>query len=122
MAKILVCDDSILARKQLKDVIKITKPDAEFVEGKTGQEAVDAFNNDKIDLAFLDIVMPVKDGVTAVGEICSAHPDAEIIMVSSVGTQEQLKNAIAAGAKDFLQKPFDPEMVKSIINKRLGGN
>lgn len=122
MATILVCDDSILARKQLKDAIKAVNPDITFIEGKNGQEAVEAFDKNDIDLAFLDIVMPIKDGTTAVAEICKNHEDAQIVIVSSVGTQEQLKKAIEAGAKDFLQKPFEIDKVKDIVSKRLGGN
>ena len=121
MACILVCDDSILARKQLKDAVVEIIPDVEFMEARNGQEAVDLFLERQPDLAFFDIVMPMKDGVQAVSEICAKYPKAQIIMVSSLGTQQQLKNAIAAGAKDFLQKPFDKAQIKSILEKRFMG-
>ena len=64
---------------------------------------------------FLDIVMPIKDGVTAVQEIIAGDPNAQIIIVSSVGTQQQLKSAIEAGAKDFVQKPINAEQIKAIV-------
>ncbi len=121
MPLILVCDDSILARKQLKDTVASFLSDVEFIEAKNGQEAVDIFKEKQPNLAFFDIVMPLKDGVTAVQEICTEFPKADIIMVSSMGTQQQLKNAIEAGAKDFVQKPFDKKQIKTILEKRFAG-
>ncbi len=118
--KILIGDDSILARKQLKDTIA-SSYDVTFVEAVNGQEAIDLYKAEKPDLVFLDIVMPVKDGITAVSEIMQADPLADIIMVSSVGTQSQLKMAIEAGAKDFIQKPLDAEQLKAVINARFEG-
>ena len=111
-AKILISDDSILARKQLKDFIsKYGTPT--FFEASNGQE--------KPDLSFLDIVMPVKDGNAAIREIIDFDKDAEIIIVSSVGTQSQLRSAIEAGAKDFIQKPLNPEQLHSILTSRFEG-
>lgn len=120
--KILVCDDSILARKQLMDAVKEVADGAIFIEGKNGSEAVELYKSEKPDLVFMDIVMPEKDGTTALGEIKNFDNDAVIIIVSSVGTQEQLKKAIQLGAKDFIQKPFEKNQIKEIIELRLGGN
>jgi len=120
--KILVCDDSILARKQLMDAVKEVSDGATFIEGKNGAEAVELYKNEKPDLVFMDIVMPEKDGTTALSEIKDIDKDAVIIIVSSVGTQEQLKKAIQLGAKDFIQKPFEKSQIKEIIELRLGGN
>lgn len=72
-------------------------------------------------MVFLDIVMPLKDGIAATKEIISADPDATIIIVSSVGTQMQLKKAIEAGAKDFIQKPISQPQVDRLIEVHLGG-
>ena len=69
----------------------------------------------------MDIVMPEKDGNAALSEIREFDKDATIIIVSSVGTQEQLKKAIQLGAKDFIQKPFEKNQIKEIIELRLGG-
>ncbi len=115
----LICDDSILARKQLKDIINEIGEGATFFEAANGNDAVSLFKEKKPDMAFLDIVMPVMDGTTAVANICKDCPDAEIIMVSSVGTQGQLKAAIEAGAKDFVQKPVTYEAIAAIVEKRL---
>lgn len=119
-AKILIGDDSILARKQLKDIIA-QYGGTTFVEASNGQEAIDKFKSDKPDIVFLDIVMPVKDGIAAVKEIRESDPKAVIIIVSSVGTQAQLKNAIEAGAKDFIQKPLNVEQIERVLKNYFEG-
>lgn len=119
-AKILICDDSILARKQLKDFIS-TLGTPEFIEASDGQSAIDKYKQSKPDVVFLDIVMPKKDGNIAIQEIMSFDPDAKIIIASSVGTQSQLKCAIEAGARDFIQKPLDKKQVVSLIQALFEG-
>ena len=119
---ILVSDDSILARKQLKDVIQRHTPDVTFVEASNGQEAIDLFREHKPDMVFLDIVMPQKDGIEATKGIMEIDDKADIIIVSSVGTKMQLKAAIEAGARDFIQKPMNPVQVESVFESHLGGN
>ena len=119
-AKILIADDSILARKQLKDMIS-TLGTPVFLEAKDGQGAIDQYKQNKPDLVFLDIVMPNKDGNTAIEEIMKDDPDATIIIASSIGTQSQLKKAIEAGAKEFIQKPLDQQQVISTVNRFLEG-
>ena len=119
-AKILISDDSILARKQLKDAI-LSYGTPTFIETSNGQDAIDKYKTEKPHLVFLDIVMPVKDGNAAIREIREFDPHAEIIIVSSVGTQAQLKAAIEAGAKDFVQKPLNKSQIASIISSRFEG-
>ncbi len=119
-AKILISDDSILSRKQLKDaILRLGTPT--FIETSNGQDAIDSYKREKPNLVFLDIVMPVKDGNAAIREIREYDPKAEIIIVSSVGTQAQLKAAIESGAKDFIQKPMNPNQIASIISSRFEG-
>lgn len=117
-AKILISDDSILARKQLKDII-LTLGTPTFVEASNGQAAIDKYKEEKPDLVFLDIVMPEKDGNIAIQEIMAHDPKAEIIIASSVGTQSQLKCALEAGAKDFIQKPIDKDQVIKVVTAFL---
>lgn len=119
-AKILIGDDSILARKQLKDIISSFGA-VSFIEAANGQEAIDLYKSEKPDIVFLDIVMPVKDGIAAVNEIIQADSDAHIIIVSSVGTQSQLKMAIEAGADDFIQKPLDKTQLQRLLSKHFDG-
>ncbi len=119
-AKILIGDDSIFARRQLKDMIG-SWGNFTFIEAADGQEVIDLFLAEKPDLVLLDIVMPIKDGIAAVEEIIDTDPDAYIIMVSSMGTQTQLRRAIEAGARDFIQKPINSDHLKTIITKRFEG-
>ncbi len=118
--KILICDDSILARKQLKDIIRKCGYD-NFLEAANGEQAISVYKESKPDLVFLDIVMPEKDGVQAVHEIRQFDPDAYIIIVSSVGTKSQLKAAIMEGAHDFIQKPYSSSSIERIVKKRFEG-
>lgn len=119
-AKILIGDDSILARKQLKDIIHGYGTPT-FFEASNGQDSIDIYKKEKPDLVFLDIVMPVKDGNAAIREIIEFDNDADIIIVSSVGTQSQLKAAIEAGAKDFIQKPLNADQIMHVIDTRFEG-
>ncbi len=116
---ILICDDSALARKQLKDAALTVDAGINILEAKNGKECIEVYEANKPDLVLLDIVMPEKDGSAAVEEIMSKHPEAKIIIVSSVGTQAKLKSAIAAGAKDFIQKPISAKQIKNIITQHL---
>ena len=117
-AKVLIGDDSILARKQLKDVLS-TMGAVHFIGAVNGKEAVEKYIAEKPDIIFRDIIMPIKDGIHAVQEIIAEDPTALIIIVSSVGTQQQLKSAIEAGAKDFIQKPINADQIKAIVSTRF---
>lgn len=117
--KILVCDDSILARKSLSGILTDFGY-TDITEVANGEDAVNYCKENKPDLIFLDIVMPIKDGVTATAEIMAENPDAKIIIVSSVGTQTHIKEAIKAGAKDFVQKPLDEELLKQVLENING--
>ena len=92
-----------------------------FLEASNGQDAIDLYKKESPELVFLDIVMPVKDGISAITEIKAYDKDADIIVVSSVGTQTQLKAAIEAGANDFIQKPLNAEQIHHIISSRFEG-
>lgn len=118
--KILICDDSILARKKLKDFLT-SLGCTQLIDAADGQMAVDTYKSEKPDVVFLDIVMPVKDGISAVKEIIEFDPDAYIVMTSSVGTQENLKEALKAGARDFIQKPLDNTQISHVIKSRVEG-
>lgn len=118
--KILLCDDSILARKSLKEILSNFNY-TDIVEVADGQTVIDTYKVLHPDIVFLDIVMPVKDGITAVKEIIEFDKNACIVMVSSVGTQTHLKEAIKLGARDFIQKPVDPEQLIQILNHCIGG-
>lgn len=115
---ILICDDSILARKNMSGILS-TLGCTNVKEVSNGQAAVDAVKESKPDIVFLDIIMPVKDGITATKEIKEISPNTVVVICSSVGTQTHLREAIKAGAKDFIQKPVEANMVKQVIDHIL---
>lgn len=114
-AKILICDDSILARKNLISILNALGF-TNITEVSNGQAAVDTCKELSPDVVFLDIIMPVLDGITATKEIKANNPDIKIIICSSVGTQTHLREAIKSGAKDFIQKPVESSMVKQVLD------
>lgn len=117
--KVLICDDSILARKQIKDIIAVVGTPT-ILEASNGETAIEIYKQHKPDLVFLDIVMPKKDGNITIDEIMAFDSDAKIVIVSSVGTQSQLKCALESGAVDFIQKPINKIQIIDAINKYLG--
>ena len=117
--KVLICDDSLLARKSLTDSLK-NAGCKDIIEVYDGQAAIESYKANRPNVVFLDIIMPVKDGVTATREICEFDPDAHVIIVSSVGTQVHLREAIKAGAKDFLQKPASTSQIRNALLNMKG--
>lgn len=116
--KFLICDDSILARKNLISILN-SFGYTNVIEVSNGQDAIDTYIKAHPAIVLLDIVMPVKDGITATREIIANDPNAYIVIFSSVGTQTHLRESIKSGAKDFLQKPIDPVLLKQVIDHCL---
>lgn len=114
--KVLICDDSILARKKTKTALNQLGVTQVF-EAADGEQAIAAYKEHQPDITLMDIVMPKVDGVEALKAILAVNPKAKVVMASSVGTQENLKEAIKAGAFDFLQKPISEEQIKTLISK-----
>jgi len=122
MAKVLIVDDALFMRKMLSDILK--KEGIEVCgEAENGKEAVDKYQQVKPDLVTMDIVMPKMeeiDGVAAVKEIMKIDPQAKVIMVSAMGQHSLVVEAIQAGAKDFVTKPFQPSRVIEAVKRVLG--
>lgn len=116
--KVLICDDSVLIRKKLKDVLEKCKC-KEILEADNGTKAVEMAKLHHPDLVFMDIVMPEKDGIEALKEILEINQNSKVVMASSVGTNENLKKALKNGAYDFIQKPISLEVVTKLIEKVL---
>jgi two-component system chemotaxis response regulator CheY len=117
-ARVLVVDDAIFMRKMISDILEGN--DMEIVgEADTGALAVEKYNELKPDLVTMDIIMPEMNGIDAVRQIIASDPQARIVMCSALGQQALVQDAIAAGAKDFLIKPFNPSRVIEVINKVL---
>ena len=104
-ARILIADDAIFMRMMIKDIL--TKNGYEIVgEAGTGTEAVLKYQQLKPDLVTMDIVMPEMGGIEAVKSIIKIDPNANILMCSAMGQKALVIEAIQAGAKDFVVKPF----------------
>jgi two-component system chemotaxis response regulator CheY len=113
--KTLICDDSILIRKQLKDLL-LSYGCLDVYEAINGQDAIEKFKEHHPNLVFMDIVMPVKNGIEAVTEIIEYDKNAKIVMSSSSGTKTHIKKALEAGAFDFIQKPLEESQILNILN------
>lgn len=117
--KILIVDDAAFMRMMIKDIL--TKNGYEVVgEAQDGVQAVEKYGELKPDLVTMDITMPEMDGITALKEIKKKFSDAKIIMCSAMGQQAMVIDAIQAGAKDFIVKPFQADRVLEAIKKALG--
>lgn len=116
--KFLICDDSILARQSLINILRSLGYE-NIIDVSNGQDAVNTYKHEHPTIVLLDIVMPVKDGITATREIIEYDPKALVVMVSSVGTQTNLREAIKAGAKDFIQKPIEESLLKQVLEHVL---
>lgn len=118
MATILVVDDAAFMRMMLKSILQ--KSGHEVVgEAENGAVAVEKYAMLKPDLVTMDITMPVMEGIEAVRSIRANHSDARIIMCSAMGQQGMIIQAIQAGAKDFIVKPFQEDRVIESVNKLL---
>ncbi len=118
MAKILVTDDAAFMRMQLKDIL--TKLGHEVVgEAENGEVSIRKYEELRPDLVTMDMTMPEMNGIEAVKAIKKNHPDAMIIMCSAMGQQSMVLEAIQAGAKDFLIKPFTKERIEEALIKLL---
>ena len=116
--KVLVVDDAAFMRMMIKDILR--KGGYEVIgEAEDGSKAVEKFKELRPDLVTMDITMPDMDGITAVKEIRKIDPAAMIIMCSAMGQQAMVIDAIQAGAKDFVVKPFQPERVLEAVRKVL---
>jgi two-component system, chemotaxis family, chemotaxis protein CheY len=115
----LLCDDALFMRATIRDILE--KAGFEIVgEAETGRQAVEKYKQLKPDLVTMDIVMPEMGGVDAAREICAFDPGARIMMCSAIGQQSLMVEAIQAGAKDFVVKPFLASRVLEAVKNILG--
>ena len=117
--KVLIVDDAAFMRNMIKDVF--STDEFEVVgEGANGIEAVEKYMELKPDIVTMDIVMPLKSGIEAVKDIMAQDADAKVIMCSALGQDSLIMEAIEAGAKDFIVKPFKPEKVLEVVRQVVG--
>ena len=116
--RVLVVDDANFMRMVVKDTLMPSG--FEIVgEATNGVEAVSKYNELKPDLVTMDITMKVKDGLEAAREIIAADPNARIVMVTALGQEKMLLDAIALGVRDFVVKPFTKQRIISAVEKAL---
>ncbi len=116
---ILLVDDAAFMRMMIKDIL--SKNGFEILgEAENGAKAVEKYKELTPDLVIMDITMPEMDGIQAVKAIKEINPDAKIIMCSAMGQQGMVIEAIQAGAKDFIVKPFQADRVIEAVKKVLG--
>lgn len=118
MARILVTDDASFMRLMMRQIIAQSAHEV-VGEASNGKEAIEQYDELLPDLVTMDITMPVMDGIAAVRGIKERHPGAIILMCSAMGQKEMVMDAIQAGAKGFLVKPFEAGKVLDEINRLL---
>lgn len=118
MAKVLIVDDAAFMRMMIKDILE--KNGFEVVgEASNGIKAVEIYKKERPDVVTMDITMPDMDGIEAVKQIKAFDPSSRIIMCSAMGQQSMVMDAIRAGAKDFIVKPFQADRVLEAIRKAI---
>jgi len=116
--RILIVDDAAFMRMMIKNIV--TKNGYEVIgEAENGRVAVDLYKQHKPDLVTMDITMPEMNGIEGVKAIRSIDPNANIIMCSAMGQQAMVMEAIQAGAKDFIVKPFQQDRILQAIERVL---
>jgi two-component system chemotaxis response regulator CheY len=117
--RVLIVDDALFMRSMIRDIF--SREGFEVVgEAENGAEAVRLTRELKPDLITMDIVMPVMDGIAALQQIVQADGTANVIMVSALGQESLISEAIGAGARDFIVKPFQAVRVLKVVQSVLG--
>ncbi|MDE5778874.1 MAG: response regulator [Lachnospiraceae bacterium] len=119
MTKILIVDDSRTSRKILKGILESSGYEV-IGEATNGQEGYDYYVELKPDIVTMDVTMPVLDGIESLKKIKADYPEAKVIMVTAAGQKAKMVEAVRSGADEFVAKPFDPEQLKTIVEKVVG--
>lgn len=117
MAKILIVDDAEFLRLRISKML--VGGGHQVIEAENGAKAVTTYKSAKPDAVLMDITMPEMDGLAALKEIRAADPNARVVMLTALGQESIVIEAIKNGAKDFVVKPFQPDRVMAAIDKAL---
>ena len=115
---ILIVDDTQFMRHMLREIFERNGYNV-VGEASNGEEAIAFYERLAPDITTLDITMPIMDGITALKAIRKINPKAQVIMVSAMGSMENILEAVKAGAKDFVVKPFEEEKIVQIVKSLL---
>lgn len=121
MASVLVVDDAQLIRRMLQDTLQTAGHEV-VGEAVDGEEAVRLFRELRPDLVTLDVTMPGKDGLQVLREIMQFDPQARIVMCTAVGQEPKVIEALDAGAREYVVKPFTRERVLQAIDSALAAD
>ncbi len=118
MTRILLADDAPFMRMQCGRML--TALGYEVIEAENGRDAVAKYSQHRPDAVLLDVTMPELDGIAALRQIKELDPDARIAMVSALGQQRVVMEALQAGARDFVMKPFVPDRILAAVANLMG--
>jgi two-component system chemotaxis response regulator CheY len=118
MARILVADDASFMRQMIREIVAEEGHEV-VAEASDGVEAIEQYKKHHPDLVTMDIVMPRRSGIDAVKGILEVDPTARVVMCSALGQETLVQEALQAGARDFIVKPFKPEAVTATLRKVL---
>lgn len=113
--RVLVVDDALFMRVTIGNMLKELQFEV-VGEAENGKIAVEKYRELQPDIVTMDITMPVMSGIEAVKSITTEYPKAKIVMISALGQQRLLKEALESGAKDFITKPFHPVQLEQVMN------
>ncbi len=117
MARILIVDDAAFMRMRCSKLL--SEKGYEVVEAANGAEALEKYKERRPDAVLLDITMPKMDGIITLQEIIKIDPNARVAMCSAMGQRTMVMNALKAGARDFVVKPFDGPRVLNTVQKLI---
>ena len=116
---VLIVDDALFMRSLLRDVFEQAGWQV-VAEAENGQQAIEQFSQHRPDLVTMDIVMPEMGGIDALKRILALEPEARVVMCSALGQDSMVMEAIRAGARDFIVKPFQDQQVLDVIARVCG--
>jgi len=116
MARILVADDASFMRQMIREIVEEEGHEV-VAEASDGIEAIEQFKKHHPDVVTMDIVMPRRSGIDAVKGIIEVDPTACVVMCSALGQETLVQEALQAGARDFIVKPFKPDAVTATLRK-----
>ena len=118
MARILIVDDAEFLRVRISKML--IGNGHQVIEANNGLVAVSTYKSEHPDVVLMDITMPEMDGLQALKEIRAFDPKAKVVMLTALGQESVVLEAIKSGARDLVVKPFEPDRVLNAIRKALG--
>ena len=120
MIRVFLVDDQNLVRQGVRSLLALSDDIIEVVaEASDGREAVERIPEVKPDVVLMDLVMPECDGKQALGRSLAQDPAARVVILSSLGAQSDIEECLKLGARSYLQKPIDPEVMDRVLHEAV---